>query len=459
MKRLIMLVLAIALLAVPSVFAQTVERIQFPAGGTSATVSGTLVGSGDSADSYVLYAFAGQQMTINLNPAVLTVISPTGTLMLNNTSGPYSVTLPETGDYHVTASVGLAAGTVPYTMTVSIVGTPTRKVTAERVSFLPGATSASVNGWVTGTSPDNYVLYAFAGQQMTLTLDNLSASINLLAPSGTYLINNGQNLASGANQVFVLTLPQTGDYRLQVMVPPGTALTGYTLTVGISALPTSSPTLQRISFAPGAISGMVSGHLDGVTNHSYVLYAFAGQQMAITLEPAGMMTVISPSGVPLLVNATNTTGHIVELFNQALPETGDYYITLMLPSGTPATDYNMVVTITGTPSRTTTTERISFMPGTIGTTVSGSVDSGSIDNYVLYAFGGQLMQVSAWPGAKVTLLSPSGVELATDTESPADSSVAGFTYLLPTTGDYTIQVTMPSGFGATAYDLTVIITN
>lgn len=459
MKRLILLVVAICLLAVPSVFAQTVERLQFAAGATSATVTGTVNGTGISSHTYILYAFAGQQMTINLNPINLTVSSPSGTLLTNHTTGPYTVTLPETGDYYVTASVPLAAGDTPYTMTVSIVGSPTRKASAERISFLPGATSASVNGWVTGAASDTYALYAFAGQEMTLTLDLLSASINLISPSGTYVINNGQNLASGANQVFVVTLPQTGDYHIQVMVPPGTALTVYNLSVDIGALPTSSLTLQRISFDAGATSDLTTGRLDGISNRTYVLYAFSGQQMAITLEPRGLMTVVSPSGIPLLVNASNTSGGIAELFNQTLPETGDYYITLALPSGSAATDFNMVVTITGTPSRVSTTERISFMPGTVGTTVSGSVDAGSIDNYVLYAFAGQLLQVNVWPGAKVTLLSPAGTVLATDSALPSSSMTAGFSHLLPATGDYTVQVTMPSGVGATSYDMSVIITD
>ena len=99
-------------------------RIQFPPGGTSATVSGTVANNGRQC--YVLAARAGQLMTVQVsspaNVANFSLVRPDGSPVKRVENGPpyYSLRLPISGDY--TICVGVPAGTPPtyYALVVSL---------------------------------------------------------------------------------------------------------------------------------------------------------------------------------------------------------------------------------------------------------------------------------------------------------------------------------------------------
>ncbi|MGE5602563.1 MAG: LysM peptidoglycan-binding domain-containing protein [Nitrososphaerales archaeon] len=101
-------------------------RIRFPAGGTSATVSGTVANNGRQC--YVLAARAAQLMMVQVsspaNVANFSLVSPDGSPLKRVENGvPYlSLHLPLTGDY--TICVGVPAGTPAtyYALMVSITG-------------------------------------------------------------------------------------------------------------------------------------------------------------------------------------------------------------------------------------------------------------------------------------------------------------------------------------------------
>lgn len=451
MKRVIVLTILLLMFGT-TVLAQpsTAERVSFAAGATSATVSGTVDGTGSRA--YVLYAFAGQRMDLTLNAASLTLVSPSGIPLVRGTvtADPvhaYNDILPETGDYTILVSIPSGTGATNYNLTISITGDAIRKTDAERISFQPGMTGAVVNGWVSQSSSDKYLLYAFAGQNMEIALDLLSASITLISPTGTVLIDHG-TVDTDFVQVFNQTLPQTGDYTIQVH-ESGTALLPYTLDVSVDALPGETDDVQRISFAPGAISATVTGALNPSGTASYVLRAFAGQQMSITLN-AATLTVVSPSGVPLVRGTV--TAEPVRNFSQTLPETGDYRIVVSLAPTQAATNYSLTTTVTGAIIRHEETERISFAPGAVSAILTGTITDAAMDNYVLYAFAGQSMTVTV-EGAYLTVVSPSGSPLAR-----AQAGATTMTTTLPETGDYRVSVSNPSGTGTLNYTLTVSIT-
>lgn len=97
-----------------------------------------------------------------------------------------------------------------------------------RITFAPGATSATVTGVASSAAPARYVVAAQGGQQMTVTLtaDNPSLYIAVLHP-------NGDNLAGGSTvQQWSGTVPLTGDYNLEVRNPV-TNTTNFSLTVRI----------------------------------------------------------------------------------------------------------------------------------------------------------------------------------------------------------------------------------
>ncbi|HMQ30062.1 MAG TPA: hypothetical protein PKD53_05005, partial [Chloroflexaceae bacterium] len=101
----------------------------------------------------------------------------------------------------------------------------------ERISFAPGATSAAVEGAVIRGERKHYVLWAAAGQQMSLQLSTLeqNGALVLTGPDGAPLPGAapGEDAAAWSG-----LLPATGDYLVEVGPTRGNAT--YRLTVSIT---------------------------------------------------------------------------------------------------------------------------------------------------------------------------------------------------------------------------------
>lgn len=101
---------------------------------------------------------------------------------------------------------------------------------AQRISFAPGATSATVNGWVQGYETRDYLLKAQAGQKMTVNLRSNSSFMEAVVFSP-----QGETLSVGTN--WTGTLPSSGDYKVRVLLVRAEARrngTGdFRLTIGI----------------------------------------------------------------------------------------------------------------------------------------------------------------------------------------------------------------------------------
>lgn len=99
------------------------ERIRFESGATSARVSGELQASGS--DLYVLYALAGQTMTVDLSfaegGAILAVWGEDGNVLMSDhaEASQFERVLPTSQDYFVLLKGRLDGGT-EYTMTITI---------------------------------------------------------------------------------------------------------------------------------------------------------------------------------------------------------------------------------------------------------------------------------------------------------------------------------------------------
>lgn len=101
-------------------------RIQFAAGTTSSTQTGTV--GPNKTDSYRLSAAQGQEMTVTLEApdgnVALAIIGPAGELLpLTDQTFIWRGTLPATGEYSVDIVSILGIFDKPYTLTVSIVDT------------------------------------------------------------------------------------------------------------------------------------------------------------------------------------------------------------------------------------------------------------------------------------------------------------------------------------------------
>lgn len=86
---------------------------------------------------------------------------------------------------------------------------------------------------------------------------------------------------------------------------------------------------QRVSFAPGASSAVLSGRIDGREDATYRLRAKAGQRLTVTLETdnASAYFNVTQSGAAEALFVGSTSGN---RFEGALPASGDYEVLVYL---------------------------------------------------------------------------------------------------------------------------------
>lgn len=204
--------------------ADTLTRIAFTTGTTSATVSGTLA-SGAS-QSYVLWAGWNQVMIVQSTSADSKIYLEiqdrwSGNFLIKASSAltTWQGWLPRTGDYIVKVYNG-GGSSENYTLSVVI---------PARIQFARGAYSKSVWGRGSAAQTISYVLWARANQTMTATLTS-STGTAYLAIRG---FSGGQTLvASSASQTsWTGTLPQSQEYIIDVV--QGGTWVDFTLTVKI----------------------------------------------------------------------------------------------------------------------------------------------------------------------------------------------------------------------------------
>ena len=426
------------------------QRIRFAMGAVSAEVRGSLPAGGVA--RYVLQASAGQQMTLVLTAsapgvhAVLALWGADGTVLISGgiDATVWSGLLPATQDYYIDVR-SVTATPINYVLDVTIPppAAPAEPV-PQRIQFAPGAISAEIGGSLPGNGIARYVLGASAGQQMSLNLTQSSAGghaiLALWGADGAVFISGGVDATAWSG-----LLPLTQDYYIDVRsVTPSPV--NYILSVIIPpAPPTPEPAVQRIQFAPGAISAEIGGSLPGHVTAHYVLGAAAGQQLIVGLTDTGpgvnaILVIWGADGSILLTDHSGQTN-----YSGLLPLTQDYYIDVRSVTSSPV-DYILDVTI---PPPSSSSEpfprRIQFAPGGTSATVNGTLPGSSTVRHVLGAAAGQTMTVDltdSAPGVNAILIiwGVDGTVLI--------SSHAGATHwsgILPLTEDYYIDIRSATG--------------
>ena len=200
-------------------------RISFAAGATSGGAKGTLAPY--QVQSYVVSAGAGVPMQVSTNNANTTIAlfgASDGVVLISASSavkgypGDWQY-LPSTQDY--VAQVIAPASAQNYSLVISI---------PARISFAPGATSATVSGATVNGNVVEYVAKAGAGQTMDLKLTPSGGPAVLLL----YGLQTGQWLlySNQGKKTFSTSLPATQDYIIGVVPTSGTVV-NYTLKVSI----------------------------------------------------------------------------------------------------------------------------------------------------------------------------------------------------------------------------------
>ena len=207
----------------------SVDRIMFPTGSTSATVTGQLNASGSH--QYVLHALAGQTMNVNLTftegQAILVIWGADGNVLLSDHAevSSFQQVLSTTQDYYILVK-GQPDGNTAYTMTVTIPGT---SASVDRITFSPGSTSATVTGQLSAFGSHQYILHALAGQTMNVNLafTEGQAILVIWGADGDVLQTDHVEAST-----FEGVLRTTQDYYIMVKGWPN-GDTSYTMTVTI----------------------------------------------------------------------------------------------------------------------------------------------------------------------------------------------------------------------------------
>ncbi|MEM8604014.1 MAG: PPC domain-containing protein [Cyanobacteria bacterium P01_H01_bin.121] len=220
--------------------------IQFRPGATS-WHNQQYIGANQS-DHYTFAATAGQDATISVNSpgqdTVLAIVSPSGEpIATGQMSGQTSWQgqLPESGTYQLdvidqgpATNYGLNVSIDP--IHLPILGPGPVAIQPQHVHhrgdihFQPGATAASVQGFLGSDSSDYYTFEADQGQPADISVASLNGKgdLTLIAPNGQVLSSAQYGMSAWHG-----TLPATGTYRANVRNANDAEVGYYTLHLDI----------------------------------------------------------------------------------------------------------------------------------------------------------------------------------------------------------------------------------
>jgi hypothetical protein len=209
-----------------------------------------------------------------------------------------------------------------------------------RVNFNPGATGATLGGYMTSGQSIEYVLGAAQGQTLSAAVyadvpPSNSIVMSIYGADGTVYLQGSQ-----LQTAWTLQLPKTQDYIIR-LINMNSTTNSYTLQVNIPGTPPTNTPI-RVQFARGAISTRIQATIQQYGRIEYVLGARRGQTMTVTItSPSNIvgLTIWGADGTPLKryeVGPTNT-------WSGQLPATQDYYIAAVALGG--ATSYTLDITI------------------------------------------------------------------------------------------------------------------
>ncbi len=255
-------------------------------------------------------------------PGIATIIA--GTMAALN---PQTTDTPAPTPGFPTISPTEDASATPYPTLLMPSAIPTNPVVqptiavpnATRISFVAGATFASVTAPVEAGGVENYVLGAMQGQPMIVGVNsqNNDVTLGIKTAGGTVMLSStaGQSTWQGS-------LPVTEDYYL--FIHGGATTENFTLSVTIPS---------RIKFLPGAISAKVNGKTVGGNHISYVAFAAKGQKMTLDLGNLSGNAALTVWGFADGSPYVNANMHQTTHFTFTLPATQDYIIEVVPEAG------------------------------------------------------------------------------------------------------------------------------
>ncbi|MFP3896878.1 MAG: hypothetical protein ACLFV5_08625 [Anaerolineales bacterium] len=299
-------------------------RIQFAPGATSARVTGNL--EADGSRRYVVRALGGQVMEVSLltpsSSARLSIWGADGTVLKDYEEGGvgWRGELPSTQDYFL--EVSGPQGT-SYTLEVNI-PLPTPQSPIRVISpnggerWLEGETVAIV--WRAPDVDRVDIAAALGGKDRGFIVTDVPAS------EGRYTWTIPTGFVSDFG------IAESNAVRIRVSDSMNPNIYDENDAPFTIACP-------RIRFAPGATSATLEGDLAPSSADRYVLEALSGQSMELSISPTDIEMMVAGEGGSSWKTSDGS------LVIDRLPATQDYFITLALAEGSPATDYTLEVHI------------------------------------------------------------------------------------------------------------------
>jgi hypothetical protein len=200
----------------------------------------------------------------------------------------------------------------------------------DRILFAPGATQATLEGYLPAMGSKVYVMGAMEGQFV-----EMDASVGAMGQGLRFSIVGADGVVVRAmGHAHVRTVcPSTQDYTIELVSDVGA--TSYRMSVLIPV---------RIRFEPGAISTVVTGTLAPHGTRDYVLSALADQRMVVTPHAAQGRVGLVISGADGQVLLSGRVGAPGGGYDGILPVTQDYLLTVRAADGVGA-EYGLEITI------------------------------------------------------------------------------------------------------------------
>jgi hypothetical protein len=205
----------------PTTAPAAATRIEFASGKSGAALQGSV--KARETRRYVLSASKGQLMMVGVSSPVsdlgIKVVDvATGNVIIGVAGSSAQTYLVSSGDHEIQILGGSTDAN--FTLGVNI---------PSRISFAPGATSATVDGKISGREPVMYIIRAQSAQTMTVKLTSPSNGVALTIygiDDGSPLVRSDFGLSEWSGN-----LNLTQDYIIMVM--PSVESTIFTMTVTI----------------------------------------------------------------------------------------------------------------------------------------------------------------------------------------------------------------------------------
>lgn len=452
-------------------------RIGQPVAGSLAASDARSSG-GQHQDVYTFTGRAGQTLRVNLDSntmdALVRVTGPGGFAQEDDDSGDLlnaqlDITLPANGTYQVIATTYSAGVTGDYTLRVSEIDPRQNAATAAAIGTI--RVGQTINGALRAGDPtrssgqfaDAYTIEGQQGQtiEIRLTATAYDPFLSISGP-GNFQADNDDDMESNEplrNSRLVVTLPQSGQYRIQATSFASGSTGDYRLSVtqasGGGASAGSSG--QALSFGETARGRLQQGDgqlRSGEFSDAYRFLGQAGQRVAIELRSSEFDTYIilrKPDGSQQDNDdderGDNGTNSRIEL---TLEETGEFhvYATSYQPGETG--NYEIVVTDlsrreAAAPPATASAGAVSNNQTTNGSLSSSDQRMEDGQFYDLYTFNGRRGQnvtlevTSSQFDTFMMLIFPSGEGVEDDdgVSGTTNSRISGG---LPEDGEYTVVV-------------------